>query len=167
MKTLNPAHLDAMREMISDAPYMSMMNLRVTELDYGICNMEVPMIEGHLHAYRAIHGGVYAGLIDTAAYWACYCEMEEDEGFVSLDLTVHNLVSVKEGTLFVEGRCIELGRTMLIAEAKVKDERGRTLAYGSSKLMRRAGLKTATQLCEGFGLPPLPPKFLADGLLRL
>lgn len=162
MKKLNPAHIDAMREMIANAPYMHMLNMNITRLDYGVCDMEVPIIEGHLHAYRAIHGGVYAGVIDTAAYWACYPEMEEDEGFVSLDLTVHNLASVKEGTLFVEGRTIEMGKTMLIAEAKVKDARGRVLAYGSSKLMRKPGLKTATQMTEILGLPPLPVKFLAD-----
>ena len=162
MKRLNPAHVAAMSKMIEEAPYMRTMNMHVTRFDYGVCDLEVPMVEGHLHAYRAIHGGVYAGIIDTAAYWCCYCEMEEDEGFVSLDLAVHDLASVKEGTLYVEGRTIEMGRTMLIAEAKVKDEAGRVLAYGTSKLMRRANLKTATQLAETFGLPPLPPKFIEE-----
>ncbi len=160
MKQLNPAHVEAMSNMISQAPYMHMLNMQVTRLDFGVCDMQVPIIEGHLHAYGAMHGGVYAGVIDTAAYWACYCHMEEDEGFVSLDLTVHNLASIKEGTLFVEGRTVEMGKTMLIAEAKVYDHTGRVLAYGSSKLMKRANLKTATTLAESMGYPPLPPKFL-------
>lgn len=162
MKKLNPVHIAAMGDMISQAPYMSMMNIHVTRLDYGVCDLEVPMIPGHLHAYGAMHGGVYAGVIDTAAYWACYCDMEEDEGFVSLDLTVHDLASIKEGTLYVEGRTLEMGKTMLIAEGKVRDESGRVLAYGSSKLMKRASFKTATQMVGILGLPPLPPKFLED-----
>lgn len=160
MKTLNPAHLeDITRRIIDGAPFMTMLNMKVTRLDFGICDMQVPLIPGHLHAYGAIHGGVYAGVIDTACYWACYCDMEEEEGFVSLDLQVHNLASVKEGSLFVEGRALELGKTMLIAEAKVKNDKGRVVAYGTSKLMKKPGLKTATVILAEQGAP-LPPKFL-------
>lgn len=161
MRTLNPAHLEAItRRIIDGAPFMTMLNMKVTRLDFGVCDLEVPLIPGHLHAYGAVHGGVYAGIIDTAAYWACYCDMGEDEGFVSLDLNVHNLASAKEGSLFVEGRALELGKTMLMAEARVKDQKGRVIAYGTSKLLRRESFKNATQILEQSDEGALPPKFL-------
>ncbi len=160
-RPLNPAHLAEIKaRIITAAPYMQLLNMQAKDLDYGLCTLEVPLEGKHLHNYGSIHGGVYASIIDTAAYWACYCEMAEDQGFASIDLAVSNLAPVKGGVLFVEAKSIDIGRSVLLAEAKVFSDTGKLLAHGTSKLITKPNLKAATQVVLDMGWEPLPPKFL-------
>ncbi len=114
----------------------------------------------HLNPFGGIHGGVYASIIDTAAYWAVYCELEEDAGLISLDLKVDNLSTAKEGKLIVEGRQIKVGRSICLSEATVTDTQGKLLAHGTSKQMVTQGLQSIDQAVVAMGHQALPPKFL-------
>lgn len=99
-------------------------------------------------------------MIDTAAYWAVYCELDENIGLISLDLNVDNLAPVKEGKLIVKGRRIKIGRNVCLAEAMVTNEEGKPLAHGTSKQMITRGLQTIEQAVIAMGGKPLPPKFI-------
>lgn len=160
MKKLNPEHIKVMKEIISRAPFMELLGMQVHTLDYGLCRLEVSMERKHLHAYGGIHGGVYASIIDTAIYWACYCHMPEELGYLSADLTVNNLASIEKGRLLVEGRILKTGRTICLGEGDVKNEEGRLLAHGTSKLLINEKLLTAEEGVQNIGFPPPPPKFL-------
>jgi len=61
--------------------------------------------------------GVYASAIDTAAYWAVYCELGEDLGLVSIDLKIDYLAPMNHGKLIVKGQSIKIGKTICLAEA--------------------------------------------------
>ena len=100
--------------------------------------------------------------VDTAAYWAAYCDIDENTGLISLDVTVDNLAPVKEGILLVEGRRIKAGKSICVTEASITDRRGKYLAHGKSKLMVTQGLQTINQAVASMGYPPLPPKFIIE-----
>ena len=159
-RALNPQHVEIVKNAISTAPYMAYLGMRATKLDVGICTLEVELNPNHLHAYGSIHGGVYASVIDTVCYWAAYCAMEEDDGFLSADLNVTNLSSITKGKLFVEGRVIKQGKTMTLTEGEVRDEGGRLLAHGTSKLLVHPKLLSAKEGLSVHGIHDLPPKFL-------
>ncbi|NPV93039.1 MAG: PaaI family thioesterase [Firmicutes bacterium] len=160
MRRLNPEHIKAVIELINQGPYFRLLSMEVKELDIGYARVEVDMEDKHLNPFGGIHGGVYSSLIDTAAYWAVYCEVEENAGLISLDLKVDNLSPVKDGRLVVEGRRIKAGRSVCLAEASVVDSHGRRLAHGTSKQMVTPGLQTINQAVEAMGYKPLPPKFI-------
>lgn len=162
MRTLNPAHLAVMKGAITNAPFMRLIGMQTTELDYGVCTLEVALTRDHVHAYGSIHGAVYAAMIDTAAYWACYCHMDEDAGYLSADLNVSNLAAVTEGKLIAQGQAVKIGRSICLAEATVKDETGRLLAHGTSKMIIAPNLLTADQGVKSQGIDHLPPKFLDE-----
>lgn len=86
--------------------------------------------------------------------------MPEDLGYLSADLTVNNLASVEKGRLFVEGRILKTGRTLCLGEGDVKNEEGRLLAHGNSKLLVHEKLPAAEEGVQNIGFPPPPPKFL-------
>ena len=162
MRNLNPAHIEIMKGAITNAPFMRLIGMKTTVLDYGVCTLEVELEHKHIHAYGSIHGAVYAAMIDTVAYWACYCHMDEDAGYLSADLNVSNLAAVTEGRLIAEGRAVKIGRTICLAEASVKDETDRLLAHGTSKMIVAPNLLTAAQGVRSQGIEHLPPKFLED-----
>jgi len=161
-RKLNPAHVEAVINLINQGPYFRLLSMAVRELGPGYSLVEVDMEEKHLNPFGGIHGGVYSSLIDTAAYWAVYCELEENVGLISLDLKVDNLSPVKEGKLIVKGRRIKIGRNVCLAEATVSDEKGKALAHGTSKQMITRGLQTIEQAVLAMGGKPLPPKFIEE-----
>ncbi len=162
MRTINPEHINGIMDLINQAPYFKLLAMEVKELKPGYSRVEVNLENKHLNPFGGIHGGVYSSLIDTAAYWAVYCDVEEDAGFISLDVQVDMLSAVKDGLLVVEGKRIKAGRSICKAEAVISDGNGKTLAHGTSKQMVIPGVQTINQAILSLGYQPLPPKFMVD-----
>lgn len=161
MREINPEHLNVLRGLVNAGPYFELLNMDIKELAPGHCRIEVDLEIKHLNCFGGVHGGVYASLIDTAAYWSTYSDVDEDAGLTSLDLKVDNLAAVIEGHLTVVGRQLKAGRTICVAEARITDERGRLMAHGTSKTMVTHGGQTVAQVLCATGHTRLPPKFLS------
>ena len=138
MKTLNPDHIKAVLDLINRGPYFRLLSMKVCEMGKGFAKVEMDIENKHLNPFGGIHGGVYSSLIDTAAYWAVYCDIEENAGLISLDVKVDNLASIKEGHLVVEGKRIKAGKSICIADAAIIDSEGKYLAHGTSIWISRA-----------------------------
>ncbi len=161
---INPAHTAALMSILDRRPYFALLGMKFQSMEPGYCRIDTEFsFRLHGNAYGAVHGGVYASLIDSAAYWALYCQMPEGQGYTSLDLNVTNLAAVRSGMLITEARTVRQGRSISIAEVTVKDESGRILAYGTSKLMSLEGKQSIKDLLEDAGdHVTLPPKFLPE-----
>lgn len=157
---LNPEHIRSVIELCNQGPYFRLLSMEVRELGIGYCKVEVNLQNKHLNPFGGVHGGVYSSLIDTAAYWSVYCEVEENAGLITLDVKVDNLAPVNEGQLVVVGKRIKAGKTICIAKAAIYDGRGRQLAHGTSKQIVTPGLQTIDQAVLAMGYQPLPPKFI-------
>jgi uncharacterized protein (TIGR00369 family) len=160
MTKINPEHIQAVINLINQGPYFRLLSMEVKELSAGYSRVEVNLENKHLNPFGGIHGGVYSSLIDTAAYWAIYCDVAEDAGYISLDVQVDNLAAVKDGLLVVEGKRVKVGRSICKAEAVIKDCNGKYLAHGTSKQMVTPGLQTINQAIMAMGYNALPPKFI-------
>lgn len=161
MPRLNPDHVAAVMELINRGPYFQLLSMKVTRLGTGYSEVVVDLERKHLNPFGGIHGGVYSSLIDTAAYWAIYCDMEENVGYITIDVSVDNLAPVKEGRLTVRGERIRVGRNICIAGATVTDYRGRSIAHGKSKQMVTDRLQSIAQAVSSMKGQALPPKFIA------
>lgn len=159
MKDVNKEHITALLELVNKGPFFRLIAMTVREVGPGYSRVEVDLAEKHHNPSGGIHGGVYASIIDTAAYYAGYCSVAEDAGLVSIDLKVDNLAAVNAGHITAEGKLIKAGRTICLTEATVKDENGKLLAHGTSKLLVAPGLQTVEQTVTARGHKPLPPKF--------
>jgi uncharacterized protein (TIGR00369 family) len=161
LKTLNPDHIKAVLNLINKGPFFRLLSMTVSKMGRGFAKVEMDVAEKHLNPFGGIHGGVYSSLIDTATYWAVYCDVEENAGLISLDVKVDNLAPVKDGHLVVEGKRIKAGRSICIADAAIIDSQGKYVAYGTSKQMVLPRLQTITQAVSAMGYKPLPPKFIS------
>lgn len=163
MRRLNPAHIAAVIDLINGAPYFQLLSMQVIGLGEGFSKVVVDLERKHLNPFGGIHGGLCSSLIDTAAYWAIYCDVEENAGHITIDVSVDYLAPVKEGRLTVEGKRIKAGRSICVAEARVKDHRGRSIAHGKSKQMVTTGLQSIAQAVSSMEGQALPPKFITAG----
>jgi uncharacterized protein (TIGR00369 family) len=159
MSTLNPDHIKAVLAAINQGPYFKLLSMTVVELGMGYSIAEVEMGNKHLNPFGGVHGGLYASAIDTAAYWAVYCELDEDMGFTSIDLKIDYLVPAKEGKLLTMGKSIKIGKTICLAEATVLNEQNKCIAHGTSKMMVMSGSQIIKEVLH-ISTQSLPPKFI-------
>ena len=160
MTSLNPDHVEAVIIAINQGPFFKHLSMTVKEIGIGFSVVELKVGTEHLNPFGGIHGGAYASVIDTAAYWAAYCEIEESVGLISIDLKIDYLAPINEGVIISKGRSIKIGKSMCLAEATATDEDGKWLAHGTSKMMVTKGLQTIEDAFTFTGSKALPQKFI-------
>lgn len=160
MVQVNPEHLRAIVERINKGPYFKLLGLVVEDIGPGYAQMKLDVQSCHMTPFGSIHGGTYAGMIDSATYWAVYASLEEESGWITLDLNVNMLANITSGELIVTGKQLRVGKTIALAEATIHDNRGRIYAQGYSKMLVTGGLKTIPDIIAYTGGGSLPPKYL-------
>ena len=160
MRELNPKHVEEVIKIINQGPYFGHLSMPVKEIGMGYSIVELDIGNKHLNPFGGLHGGVYASAIDTAAYWAVYCELDEGVGLISVDLKVDYLAPVNRGKMVIKGQRIRIGKTMCLAQATAFDQNDQCLAHGISKMMVTQGLQTIKDAFDFAGAKYLPPKFV-------
>ena len=153
MKKLNPVFLAALADSVNNSPYYVHTSMEIKEIDRGYCLMQLAVQEKHLQPYDMVHGGVYAAMVDAAAYWAVFTQLEDNAKMITIDLKLNYLGSASSGLLFAKGKSIKLGKTIGIGEASIRDEADQLLTHGTATFMVLKDLHIKTDF-------DLPPKFL-------
>ena len=161
MRKLNPEHIARVIEMANGSPFLLHMGIHLEEMREGYCRSTM-RVDNLLNAFGGIHGGAYASLLDNGTYWCLYCDMDEDIGFTTVDLSVSDLRSINRGMVVCEGRVIKHGRTISLTEAEVRDESGRLLAHATSKLYSSPSIQPISAAVKMAGMGSIPPKFLDE-----
>ncbi len=163
MRRLNPEHIERVIELANESPYFILLNTKIVELREGYSKAVANLERKHLNAFGGVHGGAYASFVDVAAYWALYCDLDENAGFITLDLNVNNLrASSDDGIVTIEGRVVKRGGTICLTEAEARDEQGRLLVHCLSKQFLSPTLQPISAAVRTLGVEPLPPKFIED-----
>ena len=152
MKKLNPAYVAAITGIVNQCPYFSLLSMELNSFDAGRSHMKVRVEQKHLQPFGMVHGGVYASLIDAAAFWAVFPQLDDKLGLTTVELKVNYLAPHSHGPMLARGRSIKVGKTLCLGDATIEDENGRLLAHGTETLMVLDDLKFKRH-------PELPPKF--------
>jgi len=97
---------------------------------------EIEIDERHLQPYGIVHGGVYAGMIETlCSTGAALNVFSEGKSAVGLENTTSFLRAVRSGTLRCTARPVLTGKRSHVWEAQVTDDRDRLVATGRVRLM--------------------------------
>ncbi len=155
MKKLNPEYVQMVNRLINCSPYFDLLSMTISEAGLGFSLLEIHLAPKHLQPFGFVHGGVFASIIDAAAFWAIFYEIEDQNAAAtSVDLKLNYLAPAVSGKLIAKGSRIKLGKTLGYAEATVTDDNGKLLAHGTSTLMILPGNRLIID-------QPLPPKFTA------
>ena len=154
MKKPNPEYIRRINEIVNVCPYFELLSMKLTDVGIGYSSLEIELAQKHLQPLGIVHGGVFASIIDAAAFWSIYFEIEDqDAGITTVDLKLNYLAPAVSGKLLARGRQIKTGRTLGYAEAQVEDRDGKVLAHGTSTVIILPGRAIEAD-------PPLPPKFI-------
>ena len=152
MKQLNPKWVDFVKSFVNSSRYLKNQNMKIVDLKYGESLVDVELDRKHLQGYGYVHGGVYSALIDSAGFFAVYTQVEGDNSAATIEMKVNYLSSVKSGKLLAHARCINLGKSIGLAEVEIKNEENKLLAHGTVTVMVKPPLKH-------LGAAKLPAKF--------
>ncbi len=90
-----------------------------------------------LNPLGLVHGGFALTLIDSACGCAAHTTLPAGVGYTTLETKANftRAIIPDTGELFAEGRVVAEGRTIITAEAKLVDVKGKLYAHGASTLL--------------------------------
>ena len=118
-------------------PISQTMSMRLVEVADGFAVFEGEPGQHLLNPLGAVHGGWALTLIDSITGCAAHSTLPAGVGYASIE-TKGNFsrpIAADTGRVRAEGRVVGKGRTIISAEGKIVDSRGRLLAHGTSTLM--------------------------------
>lgn len=132
--------LDYLRERLKDWHGSAMaetMNMRLIAVDEGTATFEAFPSPKYYNPQMRLHGGYAATLIDSATGCAVQTKLPAGAGYGTIELKVNYVRKIDEkvGRLLCTGTVIHAGRSMLTAEAKLTDEKGKLYAHGSGTFL--------------------------------
>jgi uncharacterized protein (TIGR00369 family) len=132
----NPEYIRHVSELVNRCPYFTLLSMKIVDVGIGFSLLEIDLEKKHLQPFGLVHGGVFASIIDAAAFWSIFYNIEDpNAGATTVDLKLNYLAPAVSGKLVARGAQIKLGKTLGYAEARVTDGEGRLLAHGTSTLM--------------------------------
>lgn len=105
------------------------------EVAEGSAEVRIQVDPKFFHAAGAVHGSVYFKALDDAAFFAAN-SVVEDVFVLTTNFNIHLLRPVTEGTLIAKGTLVSSTRSLLIADAELKDDRGRLVGRGTGSFMK-------------------------------
>ena len=98
-----------------------------------------------LNPLGIVHGGWALTLIDSCTGCAAHTTLPAGVGYTTVETKVNfvRAITPASGQVRAEGVVVARGRTIITAEGKLTDSRGRLLAHGTSTLivLRKEGPK--------------------------
>jgi uncharacterized protein (TIGR00369 family) len=154
MRKPNPEYIKRINTIVNFCPYFELLSMKLQDVGIGYSVLGIDLAQKHLQPFGMVHGGVFASIIDAAAFWSLYFAIEDQNaGLTTVDLKLNFLAPAASGKLIAKGRQIKMGNTLGYAEAEVTDEKGNILSHGTSTVIILPGKAIAFD-------PPAPPKFI-------
>jgi acyl-CoA thioesterase len=131
--------LSAVRQRAEANRFWCFLGIEVMDAGEGWIRLRLPIRDEIRNATGApVHGGVYGALVDAAvggALGTLHSASEGGVGQTTLELNVSFLAGARDGALIAEGRILRRGRTIAFGETRITDESGRLVAVGRATYM--------------------------------
>ncbi len=140
-KTSDPEWDRKVRDSFARQTFMRTVEGRITRLEPGYCDIEIPFRPELCQQDGYLHGGISTGIAANAAAYAALTLMPPGTSVLGVEYKI-NLMEPGEGERFVaRGRVVKPGRTLYIAETDVV-----AITDGKESILSRM---LTTMMCVG------------------
>jgi 1,4-dihydroxy-2-naphthoyl-CoA hydrolase len=116
--------------------WSAVMGIRFVRADATEVVAELDVASHHLQAFGLVHGGVYAGLIESmASLGATLAARPHGRVVVGLENHSSFVHAVRSGQLHGRATPVHVGKTMQLWEATIRDDDDRIAASGRVRLL--------------------------------
>jgi len=114
-------------------PMAGLLNFTLTEVGEGRAVFQGLPSERHLNPLGTVHGGWAATIMDSALGCAVQTTLAIGEAYATVEFKVNltRPIMPTTGEVVCEGRVVQRGRTLAVSEARLTDENGKLLAFGT------------------------------------
>jgi uncharacterized protein (TIGR00369 family) len=127
---MNPERIAELTHLFNQrAPIARTFGMRLSYTDEGNAVVDLPYNPDLDHALDGIHGGVYATMLDTAAWFTAAAAHGFSCWLVTSELSVHLLAPAERTALRAVGRLIKHGKRQDVVEAHLYDEQGNLVGH--------------------------------------
>jgi len=121
---------------LDHVPFAKLLGIEVDSVEPGHAVLSMMLRHEHMRNNGIAHGGVIATLIDSAMAIAIMALLDENEHTVTVDLTIHYLRPVPEGSAKASARVVRAGRRVVTVSAELFDAEGKLAATAISTYLR-------------------------------
>lgn len=125
---LSEAELARLRDALASVPYARLLGIEIVSLTRGAAAMRMPVRPELMRMEGIMHGGALASLMDSASAFAVLTTLEEGARTVTVDLTIHYLRPISDGTVEARATVLRAGRRVAAVSIEATDDAGKLLA---------------------------------------
>ena len=121
---------------LDDVPFAKLLGIEVESLEPGHAVLSMKMRDDLKRNGGIAHGGAIATLIDSAMAFAIVPMLAENERSITVDLTIHYLRPVSEGSARASARVVRAGKRVITVSAELFDSQEKLAATAISTYLR-------------------------------
>ena len=99
--------------------FPGMLGVRIIDAGPGRCVATLDVSSSVLHPGGYAHGGALAGFGDTAAAWATFPGLADDEIFTTIEFKANFISAVSAGRLRAEATSVHRGRRTMVLDVRI------------------------------------------------
>ena len=121
---------------LDHVPFAKLLGIEVDSVEPGHAVLSMKLRDELMRNNGIAHGGAIATLIDSAMAIAIMAQLAENERTVTVDLTIHHLRPISEGTARASARVVRAGKRVITVSAELFDNGGKLSATAISTYLR-------------------------------
>ncbi|HEU5459198.1 MAG TPA: PaaI family thioesterase [Pyrinomonadaceae bacterium] len=121
---------------LDNVPFAKLLGIEVEAVEPGHAVLTMPIRNELKQNHGVAHGGSIAAVIDSAMALAIMPMLAENERTTTVDLTIHYLRPLTEGTARASARVVRAGKRVITVSAELVDEHGKLAATAISTYLR-------------------------------
>jgi uncharacterized protein (TIGR00369 family) len=116
------------------APITETLGFRLHEAEPGRVVFAGEPERRHYNPIGSVHGGFAATLLDSAMSCAVHSHLKKGSGYTTVEFKVNFVRAMTDatGTVYCEGKSINVGSRIGTAEGRIVDSTGRLYAHGTA-----------------------------------
>ena len=121
---------------LDHVPFAKLLGIEVESVEPGHAVLSMKIRDDLKQNHGVAHGGSIAALIDSAMAIAIIPLLAENERTTTVDLTIHYVRPLTEGTARAAARVVRAGRRVITVSAELFDEKEKLAATAISTYLR-------------------------------
>ena len=121
---------------LDDVPFAKLLGIEVESMEPGHAVLSMPIRDDLKRNGGIAHGGAVATLIDSAMAFAILPTLAENEHSITVDLTIHYLRPLSEGSARASARVVRAGKKVITVSAELFDSQEKLAATAISTYLR-------------------------------
>ena len=121
---------------LDEVPFAKLLGIEIESVEPGHAVLSMEIRDELKRNGGIAHGGAIATLIDSAMAFAIMPMLAEDERSITVDLTIHYLRPVSEGSARASARVVRAGKRVITVSAELFDSQEKLAATAISTYLR-------------------------------